>query len=102
MGRPIHQVAAPFHFGSTGPVRGDAANDLGAISGEPNVTIQEAKAMLCNIVPGRLPRGPAYLDWLAKYAPQTGPVNLHPEQPPPGAPEGGKPTAGHGQHGKSV
>lgn len=57
----VHQVAVPFYFGSAGPVRGDAANDLGAISGEPNVTIQEAKAMLCNIVPGRLPRGPAFL-----------------------------------------
>ena len=100
-GRIIHQVAVPFHFGSAGPVRGDAANDLGAISGEPNVTIQEAKAMLCNIVPGRLPRGSAYLTWLEKYAPQTGPENLHPEQPPPCAPDGGKHTAGHGQHGKT-
>ncbi len=100
-GKTIHQVAVPFHFGSAGPVRGDAANDLGAISGEPNVTIQEAKAMLCNIVPGRLPRGPAFLKFMEQHAPQTGPVNLHPEQPPPGAPEGGKHASGHAQHGKS-
>jgi formate dehydrogenase major subunit len=100
-GQTIHQVAVPFHFGSAGPVRGDAANDLGAISGEPNVTIQEAKAMLCNVIPGRLPRGAAFLDFMNRYAPQTGPVNQHPEQPPPGAPEGGKHTAGHGQHGKA-
>lgn len=100
-GKTVHQVAIPFHWGSAGPVRGDVANDLGAISGEPNVTIQEAKAMLCNIVPGRLPRGTAYLEWLEQYAPQHGPPNLHPEQPPPGTPEGGKIAGGHGQHGKT-
>ncbi len=100
-GKIIHQVAMPFHWGSAGPVRGDVANDLMAISGEPNVTIMETKALVCNIVPGKLPTGPAYLDFLRQYAPPGGPPNLHPEQPPPGAPEGGKHTAGHGQHGKS-
>ena len=59
-GRTVHQIAVPFHFGSAGSVHGDAANDLIPISGEPNVTIMEAKAVACNIVPGRLPRGPAY------------------------------------------
>jgi hypothetical protein len=82
-------------------VRGDVANDLLAISGEPNVTIMETKALVCNIVPGKLPTGKAYLEFLNKHAPQTGPENLHPEQPPPGAPEGGKHQSGHGQHGKS-
>ena len=53
------------------------------ISGEPNVTIMEAKALACNIVPGRLPRGPAFEEWLKKYVPPGGPPNLHPEQPPP-------------------
>ena len=100
-GKIVHQVAMPFHWGSAGPVRGDVANDLMAISGEPNVTIMETKALVCNIVPGKLPTGPAYLDFLRQYAPQDGPPNLHPEQPPPGASEGGKDTAGHGQEGKS-
>jgi formate dehydrogenase major subunit len=100
-GKMVHQVAAPFHFGAAGPVRGDAANDLGAISGEPNVTIMETKAILCNVVPGRLPTGPAYLDFVARYVPQDGPPNLHPEQPPPGTAEGGTLAPGHGQHGKS-
>ncbi len=99
-GRIIHQVAIPFHFGSAGPVRGDVANDLMAISGEPNVIIMETKALVCNIVPGPLPRGADFLPWLNKYAPQDGPEVLHPEQPPVGAP-GGKLTPGHGQHGKS-
>ncbi len=72
-----------------------------AISGEPNVTIMETKALLCNLIPGKLPRGPDFDPWFAKQVPQGGPPNLHPEQPPPGAPEGGKLTAGQGQHGKS-
>ena len=100
-GKIVHQVAIPFHFGSAGPVRGDVANDLIAISGEPNVTIMEAKALLCNIVPGRLPRGRAFLDFLNRYARQEGPPNLHPEQPPPGAPPGGRFKGGYAQHGKS-
>jgi len=99
-GTTVHQVALPYHFGSAGPVRGGAANDLLAISGEPNVTIMEAKALTCNIVPGRLPRGAAYLDWIERYAPQSGePSNLHPEQPPLGAP-GGPAAGGHGLEGK--
>ena len=59
-GKTVHQIAMPFHFGSAGPVQGGATNDLIPISGEPNVTIMEAKACGVNIIPGRLPRGPAY------------------------------------------
>ncbi|MGI8433031.1 MAG: molybdopterin-dependent oxidoreductase, partial [Chthoniobacterales bacterium] len=73
-GTTVHQVAIPFHWGSAGPVRGDIANDLLAISGEPNVTIMETKALVCNIVPGRRPQGEAFLPWLNHYAPQTGPA----------------------------
>jgi formate dehydrogenase major subunit len=98
-GKTVHQIAMPFHFGSSGPVRGDATNDLVPISGEPNVTIMEAKALACNIVPGRLPRGPAFEEWIKKYVPQGGPPNLHPEQPPPGA-SPGPAAGGHGLHGK--
>jgi formate dehydrogenase major subunit len=79
-GKTLHQVAVPYHYGTAGLVRGGAANDLLAISGEPNVTIMEAKACTCNIVPGRLPRGPAFAEFLNKYAPQTGPTILHPEE----------------------
>jgi formate dehydrogenase major subunit len=99
-GKTVHQIAMPFHFGTSGPVKGGTTNDLVPISGEPNVTIMEAKAMACNIVPGRLPRGPAFEDWLNKYVPQGGPPNLHPEQPPPGASPGPE-AGGHGQHGKT-
>jgi formate dehydrogenase major subunit len=98
-GKTVHQIAMPFHFGSDGLVRGGATNDLIPISGEPNVTIMEAKALVCNIVPGRLPRGPAFEEWLGKYVPTGGPPNLHPEQPPPGAPCS-RAGGGHGLEGK--
>ncbi len=100
-GRTVHQIAVPFHWGRNGPVQGDSVNDLLAISGEPNVVIMETKALTCTILPGRLPRGPAYLDFMNRLVPSGGPLNLHPEQPPPGAPAGGKFTPGYGQHGKS-
>jgi formate dehydrogenase major subunit len=61
-GRTIHQVGVPFHWGSRGLVTGDSANDLVAISEEPNVRIMEAKGLLCDIRPGRRPRGAAALD----------------------------------------
>jgi formate dehydrogenase major subunit len=80
-GKTVHQVALPYHYGTAGLVRGGAANDLLTISGEPNVTIMEAKACTCNIVPVRLPRGRAFAEFLNKYAPQTGPAVLHPEEP---------------------
>jgi formate dehydrogenase major subunit len=79
-GKTVHQVALPYHYGTAGLVRGGAANDLLTISGEPNVTIMEAKALTCNILPGRLPHGPAFTQFLNKYAPQTGPTILHPEE----------------------
>jgi formate dehydrogenase major subunit len=96
-GRTVHQVAVPYHFGTAGLVQGGAANDLLTISGEPNVTIMEAKALTCNIVPGRLPRGPAFIEFLNKYAPQTGPTVLHPEEPPVDA---GTSGGGHATEGK--
>jgi formate dehydrogenase major subunit len=100
-GKIVHQVALPFHWGSAGPVQGDSANDLIPISGEPNVTIMEAKACTCNIVPGRLPRGPAFEEWIKKYVPTDGPTNLHPEQPPARGPRGGKLGTGHVMDGKA-
>jgi formate dehydrogenase major subunit len=95
--KTLHQVAVPYHFGTAGLVHGSAANELLTISGEPNVTIMEAKALTCNIVPGRLPRGPAFAEFLNNYAPQTGPTILHPEEPPIGVGESGGGHATEGQ-----
>ena len=100
-GKTVHQIAMPFHFGSAGPVQGSSTNDLVPISGEPNVTIMEAKALACNIVPGRLPRGPAFEEWFKKYVPEGGPPNLHPEQPPPEeAARGKQMQTGYGLQGR--
>lgn len=52
-GMDLHQVGLPYHWGYKGLVQGDAANDLVALSEEPNVRIMESKALLCNVTPGR-------------------------------------------------
>jgi formate dehydrogenase major subunit len=55
-GRLIHQVAMPWHWGYSGPNKGDSANDLIVLSGDPNVTIEESKAFTCNVRAGRRTR----------------------------------------------
>jgi formate dehydrogenase major subunit len=55
-GRTVHQVGVPYHWGTSGLNRGDSANDLTAIVLDPNVHIQEVKALTCDIRPGRRPR----------------------------------------------
>jgi formate dehydrogenase major subunit len=56
-GRTLHQVCLPWHFGTYTSneqgVTGDAANDLIAISGDPNVSIHESKAFRCAVRAGR-------------------------------------------------
>ena len=56
-GRVLHQVGLPYHWGWKGISTGDVANDLLAISEEPNVRIMESKALVCNIVPGHRAKG---------------------------------------------
>jgi formate dehydrogenase major subunit len=51
--RIIHQVGLPYHWGSKGLVRGDVANELIGFVGDPNVSIQESKALTCDIQAGR-------------------------------------------------
>ena len=63
-GRVIHQVGLPYHWGTRGLVTGDSANDLVAISEEPNVRIMETKGLVCHIARRRRPRGAAALDYL--------------------------------------
>jgi formate dehydrogenase major subunit len=63
-GRVIHQVGLPYHWGTRGLVTGDSANDLIAISEEPNVRIMETKGLVCHVAPGRRPRGRAALEYL--------------------------------------
>ena len=71
-GTVVHQIGLPYHWGPNGLTRGDSANDLTAIALDPNVHIQEAKAATCDIRPGRRPRGPALLEYVAEYRNRAG------------------------------
>jgi formate dehydrogenase major subunit len=53
-GKAVHQIGLPFHWGFQGKSRGSITNDLAHMVLEPNVSIEEAKAFLCDIRPGRL------------------------------------------------
>jgi formate dehydrogenase major subunit len=66
-GRVIHQVGLPYHWGWRGLTTGDAANDLLSVALDPNVHIQDSKAMTCDIRPGRRPRGRALLALVEEY-----------------------------------
>jgi len=44
----------PFHWGFSGETVGAIANDLTAISTDPNVSMHEAKAITVNVRAGRL------------------------------------------------
>ncbi len=48
-GEKKHIVGMPFHWGFMGMSTGDSANDLTPSVGDPNTTIPEYKAFLCNI-----------------------------------------------------
>ena len=48
-GRTIHQVGMPWHWGYEGVVKGDVVNELSALVGDPNVSIHEGKAFICNV-----------------------------------------------------
>lgn len=68
-GRRLEQVGLPYHWawGSGGLSTGDVVNDLTPIVLDPNVYIQESKAMTCDVRPGRRPRGRALLDLMEEY-----------------------------------
>ncbi len=71
-GRTLHQVGVPYHWGPNGYSTGDAVNDLSSISLDPNVHIQEVKALTCDIRPGRRPRGPARRALVEEYHRRAG------------------------------
>jgi formate dehydrogenase major subunit len=71
-GRTLHQIGLPFHWGPNGLTTGDAANELAHLALDPNVHIQEVKALACDIRPGRRPRGPALLALVRAYRERAG------------------------------
>ena len=48
-GKLIHHVDMPWHWGWQGVVTGDVVNELTALVGDPNVSIHEGKAFVCNV-----------------------------------------------------
>ncbi len=71
-GRVTHTVGLPYHWGTMGLSTGDSANDLFHLGLDPNVHIQEVKAAVCDIQPGRRPRGRALLDLVEEYRRRAG------------------------------
>ncbi|MFC0542941.1 formate dehydrogenase [Kutzneria chonburiensis] len=72
LGRQVHQIGLPFHWGPNGLSKGDAANELTAIALDPNAHIQEDKAVTADIRPGRRPRGAARVDLVRDYQQRAG------------------------------
>ena len=99
-GRTLHQVSISYHWGYAGPSKGGIVNDLIAISGEPNVTIMESKALSCVIVPGKMPAGLAGHEFIERISPPGDPLLEHPEQLPRDYHYKGKLGSEHGQQGQ--
>jgi formate dehydrogenase major subunit len=76
----IHQVGLPWHWGQGGPVKGDAANDLILLSGDPNTSIHESKAFVCNVRAGRDSRGTSLLAGIRDTPPGVAPDRDHPAE----------------------
>ena len=48
-GRTLHQVGMPWHWGYEGIVRGEVVNELTSLVADPNVSMHEGKAFVCNV-----------------------------------------------------
>jgi len=70
--RIVHQVWMPYHWGSSGLVRGDVVNDLFRVVVDPNVFIQESKVATCDVRSGPRPRGADLLRMLADLRARAG------------------------------
>ncbi len=53
-GRVVHQIGLPFHWAFAGEIVGGNANDLTSILADPNVSMHEVKAFVCQVHAGRL------------------------------------------------
>jgi formate dehydrogenase major subunit len=71
-GRTVHQIGLPWHWGPNGLTTGDPANELSHLALDPNVHIQEVKAMAVDIQPGRRPHGPELRDLVRSYQQRAG------------------------------
>ena len=48
-GKTVHHVGMPWHWGYQGVVTGEVVNELSALVADPNVSIHEGKAFVCNV-----------------------------------------------------
>ena len=48
-GRRVHHVGMPWHWGWEGLATGAVVNTLTSMVGDPNVSIHEGKAFVCNV-----------------------------------------------------
>jgi formate dehydrogenase major subunit len=53
-GKTVHQIGIPIHFSYEGEVTGGQANELIPMVTEPNVSMHEGKALMCQVRKGRL------------------------------------------------
>jgi formate dehydrogenase major subunit len=93
--RTIHQIGLPYHWSYLGLVTGDTVNELIGFVADPNVSIQESKALTADIHPGRRSRG--------RRVVTSGPlIAADTEAPHPdrdiAAVLGTKPEGSHGEH----
>jgi formate dehydrogenase major subunit len=84
-GRTVHQVMLPIHFGWAGEVAGSQANELTSIVTDPNVSMHEGKAFICELRRGRLPSPSDTASVEVQVRPRTRPM---PGTPPQAQPEG--------------
>jgi formate dehydrogenase major subunit len=88
--RVVHQVGLPYHWGRSGLVKGDSANELLSVVLDRNVHISEYKVATCDIRPGRRPRGPALKELVEDYR-RRAHIDMHAEE------RGGGPETGEEQ-----
>ncbi|MDB5309408.1 MAG: formate dehydrogenase [Gemmataceae bacterium] len=89
-GRTVHQVGLPFHWAFAGEVVGGNANDLTSLVADPNVSMHEVKAFVCQVRAGRLGgRVPG---------PTVHPVRWPTRDPVPDTPAAAQPE-GRSEHG---
>jgi formate dehydrogenase major subunit len=48
-GRIVHHVGMPWHWGYEGLSKGDVVNELTCLVADPNVSMHEGKAFVCNV-----------------------------------------------------
>lgn len=82
-GRVQHQIGIPFHWSFAGETTGGQANDLTSIMLDPNVSMHEVKAFVCNVRAGRLSDAQADMPLTPAARPVQEPTPATPRQNQP-------------------